>query len=190
MPSPLNIAVIYGSVRAGRLGIRAARYIQKSFQEKGHDVTLIDPLDYDLPLLEKAYQDYEPGQAPAVLEDLAEKYRAADAFVFVSGEYNHSIPPALKNLIDHFRKEFVQKVGGIVTYSKGPYAGVRAGVHLRVVLGEVGLVTAPYMYPIANITKTFDKSGLPLDSSYPKRIGKFIEQVEWYGRALKIARAK
>ena len=52
------------------------------------------------------YREYECGSAPIVLEALGELYRKIDAFVMVSGEYNHGIPPALKNLLDHFLEEY------------------------------------------------------------------------------------
>jgi len=52
------------------------------------------------------YKEYERDTAPHVLEELAEIYRRTDAFAIVSGEYNHGIPPALKNLLDHFLEEY------------------------------------------------------------------------------------
>src|SRR5687768_12045752 len=99
---PLKIVVIYGSVRSGRRGIKAARFVERQLSERGHEVTLVDPLEHPLPLLDKMYKEYPKGSAPENLERLATLYRAADAFVIVTGEYNHSVPPALSNLLDHF----------------------------------------------------------------------------------------
>ena len=65
---PLNIAVFYGSVRSARQGIKAARFIVSQCRERGHDVTLIDPLQYPLPLLDKMYKEYAPHEAPRVLQ--------------------------------------------------------------------------------------------------------------------------
>jgi NAD(P)H-dependent FMN reductase len=103
--APLRLLVVYGSVRSARQGIRAARFIVSACRARGHDVTLVDPLEHPLPLLDRMYKEYPKGQAPAVLEGLAALIVPADAVVVVSGEYNHSVPPALANLLDHFLEE-------------------------------------------------------------------------------------
>src|SRR6476646_167971 len=102
---PLNIPVILGSVRRDRIGIRVARYVVESLGERGHAVTFVDPMDFPLPLLDRMYKEYPPGHAPDVLARLAGIFRPADAYVIVSAEYNHSIPPALSNLLDHCLEE-------------------------------------------------------------------------------------
>jgi NAD(P)H-dependent FMN reductase len=184
----LECVVVYGSVRSARQGIKAARFVAKQIEERGHRVTLVDPLEYELPLLDKMYKEYDAGEAPEAMEKLAGLLRAADAFVFVSGEYNHSIPATLKNLIDHFQSEYYWKPAGIVTYSGGPFGGARVGVHLRVVLGELGMVTLPSMFAVSRVGKSFDGDGNALDDSYERRIQKFLDELEWYAGALKPAR--
>src|SRR5690242_15860451 len=93
----LNILVFYGSVRTDRQGIKAARFVVNVCKGRGHQADLVDPKEERLPLLDRMYKEYPPGQAPENLERLAGKIRAAEAFIIVSGEYNHSIPPALSN---------------------------------------------------------------------------------------------
>ena len=115
----LDFLVIYGSVRSTRQGIRAARFIVNACQARGHTVTLIDPASDQLPLLDRMYKEYPPGQAPETLERLAGTIKAADGFIIVSGEYNHSIPPALSNLLDHFLEEYFWRPSAIVCYSAG-----------------------------------------------------------------------
>jgi NAD(P)H-dependent FMN reductase len=94
----LNLIVILGTVRSDRKGIRAARFVERELRGRGHQVTLVDPMVERLPLLDRMYKEYEPGTAPAVLERLAATYRAADGFVIVSAEYNHSIVRAMVQL--------------------------------------------------------------------------------------------
>src|SRR5262245_16046831 len=98
---PLRLVVVYGPVRSHRQGIRAARFIGNECRMRAHEVTLIDPLEYPLPLLDKMYKEYPKGRAPEMLQRLAALIVPADGLVVVSGEYNHSIPPALSNLLDH-----------------------------------------------------------------------------------------
>ena len=96
--TPLDLLVIYGSVRTSRQGIKAARFILNECAGRGHDASLVDPAEERLPLLDKMYKEYPKGQAPEGLERLAGRIRKADAFIIVTGEYNHSIPPALSDL--------------------------------------------------------------------------------------------
>ena len=124
---PLNILVILGSVRRERLGLRVARFVVAKLAARGHTVTLIDPAEYPLPLLDRMFKEYPAGQAPEVLERLAGHVKAADAYVVVSAEYNHSIPPALSNLLDHFLEEYFFKPSGIVCYSAGGYGDSGTG---------------------------------------------------------------
>ena len=102
----LRFAVLYGSVRSDRQGIRAAHFVVEQLRRRGHAPTLVDALECQLPLLDRMYKEYPKGEAPAVLERLAALYRAVDGFVTVAGEYNHGVQPGLKNLLDHFLGEY------------------------------------------------------------------------------------
>ena len=187
---PFRCVVVYGSVRAERLGIRAARFVVAQLQGRGHAVTLVDPCEAPIPLLDRTYSEYADGEAPAPMERLARLYRAADAFAFVTGEYNHGLPPALKNLIDPFLHEYFWRPAGIVSYSSGHFGGVRAAVHLRAVLGEVGLVTIPSMMPFPRVGEAFAEDGTPTDPASEGRAAKFLDELCWYARALRAARAE
>jgi len=184
----LNTAVIYGSARRSRQGIKAARFVVRKLEDRKHDVTLIDSEKYDLPMLDWMYKEYESGQAPEAMQKLAEILNAADGFIIVSAEYNHSIPGALKNLLDHFQSEYLYKPSGVVTYSAGPFGGVRALVNLRGILAELGTPSIPSAFPISQIHNAFDDDGNATDKVYDKRIVKFLDEYEWYASALKHAR--
>jgi NAD(P)H-dependent FMN reductase len=185
---PLDLLVIYGSVRAARQGIRAAKFIVQACQVRGHTVTMIDPASDQLPLLDRMYKEYPAGKAPEVLERLAGLIKAADAFIIVSGEYNHSIPPALSNLLDHFLEEYFWRPSAIVCYSAGAFGGVRAAMQLRAMLCELGTPSIPSLFPIARVQDAFDENGRPNDESYERRVGRFLDELEWYASALKVAR--
>ena len=183
-----KVVVMYGSVRQNRQGIKAALFVKNMLEERGHTVTLADPAEHQLPLLDKMYKEYPAGEAPEAMEKIAEVCRQADAFVVVAGEYNHSIPPALNNMIAHFMNEYFWRPAGIVSYSAGPFGGVRAADHLRAVLSEVGMVTIPSSFPISKVQVAFDDKGNAVDENYPRRIKKFLDELEWYAAALKNAR--
>src|SRR3546814_7577185 len=85
-----RILVFYGSYRVDRMGIRLADFIVGGLRDRGADVELIDAKAVGLPMLDRMYKEHAPGSAPPAMEALAGKIRAADAFVFVTGEYNRS----------------------------------------------------------------------------------------------------
>ena len=185
-----KIAVIYGSVRSQRQGIKAARFIVNKLKERKHEVTLVDPLEYKFPLLDRRYFEFERGKAPEAIEKVEKILKNADGFVIISGEYNHGIPSALKNILDHYYNEYAFKPAAVATYSSGPFGGVRAAVQLRATLGELRMVTIPTMFPISAVQNSFDEKGNAIDRAYDERIKKFLDEFEWYVDALKEAREK
>lgn len=183
------VPVIYGSVRSDRQGIRAARFAMQQLRARACTPVLVDPMEKQLPLLDRMYKEYAPGQAPPTLEELAQLYRSADGFIFVSGEYNHGIPPALKNLIDHFLEEYFWRPAGIVCYSGGRYGGVRAAMQLRMTLAECGMVTIPSLLPIPTVSTAFTEDGVANQQWMLGAATRFFDEFEWYMRALRPARA-
>ncbi|MGA8261289.1 MAG: NAD(P)H-dependent oxidoreductase [Arenicellales bacterium] len=184
----LKLVVLYGSVRSARQGIKAAKFVVGACRDRGHEVTLIDPLEYPLPLIDKMYKEYGPGEAPPTLERIAKIVIAADAYIVVSGEYNHTVPPALSNLLDHFLEEYFWKPSAIVCYSGGSFGGVRAAMTLRAMLAELGMSSIPSLLPIPKVQNAFDEDGTPKDPVYDKRAAEFLEELEWYGNAMRAAR--
>lgn len=188
---PLSIPVVYGSVRGARVGLRAARHLADRLGAAGHDTTLVDPAEVGLTLLDRMYKEYGPGEAPAPMERLAALFRGADAFVVVSAEYNHLPPPALVNLLDHFLEEFSWRPAGIVTYSTGAFGGVRAGVHLRDMLAELGTVTVPTALALPHVDRAFAEDGAATDpETTGRRVDRFCAELAWYAEALAARRAE
>lgn len=175
-----TISIFYGSVRSNRQGIKAARFIEKKLRERNHNVHLIDPIEYEFPMLDRMYKEYGEGEAPEVIETVAGLLKDSDGFVVVSGEYNHSIPPALKNILDHYQKEYFFKPSALVTYSAGSFGGVRAGVHLRAVCGELGMPSISSMLPIPKVQDAFEEDGTPKDEAYHRRAERFLNEFDWY----------
>jgi len=186
----LTIPVLLGSVRRDRAGIRAARYVVAALEARGHEPVLVDPMDLDLPLLDRMYKEHPKGEAPENLETLATLYRRADGFVIVSGEYNNGIPPALKNLLDYFLEEYFFRPSGIVCYSAGQFGGVRAAMQLRMTLAELGMSSIPSILPIPRITSALDEDGKPQGTAGPHGLDRFLDEFVWYARALKRQKAE
>jgi NAD(P)H-dependent FMN reductase len=181
----LKIAALIGSVRSDRQGIKAARFVERALAARGHEVTIVDPVTLQLPLLDRMYKEYTKGEAPETLEQLAALYRAADAFVVVSGEYNHSIPPALSNLLDDFLEEYFWRPSAIVCYSAGGFGGVRAAMQLRAMLCELGMPSISSLFPIPKIQAALDGEGGAQEGALDRRFQRFASELEWYAEALR-----
>jgi NAD(P)H-dependent FMN reductase len=185
----LKIVVLLGSVRCDRQGIKAARFVERQLAARGHDITVVDPIAINLPLLDRMYKEYPKGQAPLNLETLAAVYRSADGFVVVSAEYNHCIPPALSNLLDHFLEEYFWRPSAIVCYSAGAFGGVRAAMQLRAMLCELGMPSISSLFPIPRIDVALDAEGRAIDAPLDRRFQRFASEFEWYAEALQAQRA-
>lgn len=180
--------VIYGSVRSERQGIRAARYICRQIEKRGHEAPLVDPLEVDLPLLDRRRAEFPEGQAPVKMEALGQLIERADGFVMVTGEYNHGIPPALKNLLDHYLQEWFFRPAAVMSYSAGRYGGVRAAVQLRPVLGELGMVSISTILAVPGVSDALAEDGSPKADYLDKSAASFLDELHWWAEASKTQR--
>ncbi len=188
-----RILVFYGSYRSDRMGIRLADFIVKGLRARGCDVELIDAREVGLPMLDRMYKEYPKGEAPAAMEELAQKIIAADGFVFVTGEYNWGLQPGLKNLTDHFLEEYFWRPAAIASYSAGRFSGVRAALNWHGSLSEMGMVVTSATIAVGPIAQTLSTDGEPtgeggkaLANSFPR----FADDLLWWVEAAKTQRAK
>jgi len=177
-----KIVVIVGSVRSERNGIKVAKWIVSKLEEKGHAVSLVDPVELELPLLDKMYKEMK--SPPEKLQKLQKIIKEADGYIPITPEYNHSVSSALKNTLDYFLEEYFFKPSAIVSYSVGPFGGITAGNHLRQILAEMGTLAISSQFPISKVHEVFDDDGKLLDKNYDRRISRFLEEFEWYVSAL------
>jgi NAD(P)H-dependent FMN reductase len=183
-----KIVVIIGTVRSERQGIKVANWIVKKLEERNHEVHLVDPIQLQLPLLDKMYKEMKT--PPENLQKLHTIIKEADGYIPVTPEYNHSISAAMKNTLDYFLEEYFFKPSGIVSYSVGASGGILAGNHLRQVLAEMGAPAIPSQLPISKVQNVFGDDGELLDTNYERRFEKFFDEFEWYVSALYEQRKK
>ncbi len=188
-----NILVFYGSYRADRMGIRLARYIVAQLQARGADAELIDARAVGLPMLDRMFKEYAPGDAPPAMAELAGKIRRADAFLFVTGEYNWGMQPGLKNLTDHFLEEWFWRPAAIASYSAGRLGGARANSAWHATLAEMGMVVISSTLTVGSIGQSLDADAQPLgdggkalERSFPR----FADDLDWWTEATKAQRAR
>lgn len=194
----MKFLVFLGSVRdstppkPARLGWRVAQAclacLESGFSEQS--VELIDPLDYPLDRVFKPHFSYPQGRAPAALDELAEKIKNADGYIMVSPEYNHSMSPALADLLNHFGSSlFSYKPSAIVTYSAGQWGGMRAAVGMRSFLSELGCLPVSAMIHVPKAQEVFDENGNvqagETQSAWFNYFGRTFNQLIWWAEAVK-----
>ncbi|MFC3229703.1 NADPH-dependent FMN reductase [Marinibaculum pumilum] len=188
-----SILVFYGSYRRDRMGIRLADFIVKGMAARGAAAELVDAKAVDLPMLDRMYKEYAAGEAPAAMERLAAKIRGADAFVFVTGEYNWGPQPGLKNLTDHYLEEWFWRPAAIASYSAGRLSGVRSATVWHGILSEMGLAVISSTLAVGPIAKTLDKEGAPTGdagAALERAFERFADDLAWWTEAAKAQRER
>ena len=184
MSHTLHLAIIIGSTRKGRRAPIIANWFAREARERD-DMTigLIDLAEAHLP---EVLGEALPPEATAV----GEKLRAADAFVIVTPEYNHSFPAPLKSVIDWHSTQWKAKPVGFVSYG-GRSGGVRAVEQLRQIFVEMHAMTVRDSVSLHDIWNLFNPEGQLADPAGPQKASKtMLDQLAWWGNALKEARAK
>jgi NAD(P)H-dependent FMN reductase len=181
-----KILVFYGSYRSDRKGIRLADWLVAQLKARGDDAELIDAKAVGLPMLDRMYKEYPRGQAPEALETLGGKIKAADAFVFVTGEYNWGVQPGLKNLTDHFLEEWYWRPAAIASYSFGRLAGTRSSYAWHNTLNEMGMVVISSTLTVGGIQATLDEKAEPIGEggeALKRAFPRFADDLRWWTEA-------
>lgn len=193
MSQRLKTVIMMGSAREGRMGDRVLQWVTAALEARGHVVRVVDPRETPFPLLNKPHHWYKDGEeVPADLDACAKSVDESDCLVLITAEYNHCAAPGLLNSMDHFGFDaYAGKPSAIVTYSMSDFGGVRAGVQLRSLTGELGCIAIPKMLAIGAVHKTFQEDGTPVDAAaWETRISGFLQQLEWFAAAFKAQKAK
>lgn len=189
--SKLKIAVIIASIRDNRFGDKPAKWIADLANERPEIAAeIVDLKDYPLPLFNAPASDsWMPATDPAAIK-WQNKLAEFDGYVFVTAEYNRSIPGAFKNAIDHAYQAWNRKAAAYVGY--GSVGGARAVEHLREISIELQLapvrsgvhIGGSEFVPIMMGQKTFDDVKAVVEPSAKD----MLDQLIWWTAALKIAR--
>ncbi|MEU0916332.1 NAD(P)H-dependent oxidoreductase [Streptomyces cyaneofuscatus] len=185
-PAPLKVAVILGSNREGRFGpVIADWFLGRAARYDGIETELIDVVTARLP----DALSFGPGPEEAArVAAVSARLAAADAFVVLTPEYNHSFPAPLKNLIDWHRAEWQAKPVAFVSYG-GRSGGLRAVEQLRQVFAEMHTVTVRDTVSFHNAGTLFDDEGNHREPADVDAAAKaLLDQLAWWGNALRDAR--
>jgi NAD(P)H-dependent FMN reductase len=151
------LRIIIGSTRPGRVGPSVADWIAERAREHGgFDVQVTDLAELNLPLLDEPNHPRLRQYTKQHTKDWAALVNAADAFIFVTPEYNYGFNAALKNAIDYLFHEWQHKAAGIVSYG-GVAAGTRATQMLKQVLTALKIMPVPEAVNIPFVAQHLDE---------------------------------
>ena len=180
----LKIGIITGSTRPNRQSPAVATWVLEAARKRSDaEYEVVDIKDFELPLLDELMPPSMGNYQQAHTKRWAAKIASLDAFVFVSPEYNHGIPAALKNAIDFLFAEWKDKAAGFVSY--GGAGGARAVEQLRLVLAEVHVATVRAQV-LLSLWTDFENFAVfkPLPQQ-EQSVGTVLDQVVAWGGALK-----
>ncbi|MEA3208338.1 MAG: hypothetical protein QOE70_1395 [Chthoniobacter sp.] len=173
-----RILAFSGSTRSGSFNKKLVQIAADAARAAGAEVTVVDLRDLALPLFD---QDFEAAQGlPDGAKQFKKLLREHDAMLISSPEYNSSITGVLKNAIDWASRAesddepplvaFRGKVAALVSASPGPLGGLRGLVHLRAILGNIGVIVLPDSVSISSAHEAFDDFGQLKDERKTKQV--------------------
>ncbi|SDP81612.1 NAD(P)H-dependent FMN reductase [Arthrobacter sp. ok909] len=183
----IRIAIVLGSTRPGRLGQAVADWVASRASERG-DATfeVLDVADFSLPILDEPLPPSFGRYSHPHTKAWSEAVDGFDGYIFVTGEYNHSIPGALKNALDYLYKEWNNKAAGFVSY--GSSGGIRAVEHLRGVAGELQMADVRAQVALPFATEFENYRTLIPTAATEKTLQILFDQVIAWAGALKVLR--
>ncbi|MFC7399882.1 NADPH-dependent FMN reductase [Chelatococcus sp. GCM10030263] len=172
--SERDVAVFVGSLRKASLNRKLAHALAElAPPELKHSIIEIG----QLPLYD---QDLDENP-PEAWRALRERVKAADAVLFVTPEYNRSVPGGLKNALDVGSRPYGQsawneKPGAVISASPGAIGGFGANHHLRQMLTYLNVPTMPQPEAyVGGADKLFDESGKLVNESTRKFLQSFMQ---------------
>lgn len=176
----LNIGIILGSTREGRVSPQVGSWILEQAKLRGDaNYELLDIKEFMLPLLGESADT-----APA--SHWQQALAKFDGFVFIVAEYNHSMSASLKNALDSAKAEWANKAAGIVSY--GSVGGARAAEHLRLVLGELQIADVRTQVLFSGFTDFENWSVFKPADLHKKNLSVMLDQLLAWSKALKTLR--
>jgi len=191
----LALKIVIGSTREGRAADLVTPWVVARAREQGSfEVDLLDLRDWPLPMFAETMQTIgnlaDPAYSDPIVREWNRRIKQGDAFLFITPEYNHSVPGVLKNAIDNVfvSLAFRNKPAGCVGYSSGTVAGARAIEHLA------HIAIAAEMVPLRNTVlvprvQAFFHDGKPTDPSADASLRILLDDLAWWGGTLQQARA-
>jgi NAD(P)H-dependent FMN reductase len=192
----LHLKVIIGSIRAGRAADRLIPWLVRRLNDDSRfEAEILDLRDWPLPLFAESYASlgdlHDPTYSDPLVKSWNKTIAQGDGYLFVTPEYNHSVPAVLKNAIDSVFASFAfrNKPAATAAYSGGAIGGARAVEHLAHIAVEAELVPLRNTILIPYVQRAFDDVGQPTDPRLDKIADIVLDDLAWWAELLREARA-
>ncbi len=184
----MNIVIISGSPRKQSITVRLALHLKERLKDK-HTIDLIDMRESAMPPIQTVFSTEE--KTPPEYLDIRKRMFAADAFIFVSPEYNGGYSSVMKNFLDHFPKAtYIKKAIGIVTGSDGLFGGMRSALQLQLLICALFGIPCPQMLVTPQVDKKFDETGKLTDETFTRNIETFLTEYLWLAETIHLNKPK
>jgi NAD(P)H-dependent FMN reductase len=191
-----RLLVVVGSTRPDRAADHLVPWVLSRAEAHGRFVPeLVDLRDWPLPMFQETLEtvgDFEdPTYSEPIVKAWNTKVAEGDAFLFITPEYNHSVPGVLKNAIDNVFVSFAlrNKPAGFVGYSAGPIAGARAVEHLAHIAIEAEMAPLRNTVLVGAVAQAFDDQGVPTNPLTETALAITLDDLAWWSDVLTPARA-
>jgi NAD(P)H-dependent FMN reductase len=192
----LKLQIIVGSTREGRQADAVLRWLVPVVKAHGvFDAEVLDLREWSLPFFQETLAtigDFkDPTYSQPIVKKWNQKIAEGDAYLFITAEYNHSVPGVLKNAIDSVFLSFAfrHKPAGFVGYSVGTTGGARAVEHLAQIGFEVEMHALRDSVLIPQVQEAFGPDGAPVSRALPAALTITLDDLAWWARVLGPARA-
>lgn len=184
----LNVKVIIGSTRPGRVGPKVATWVRDTAaMNASFNVELLDLVDFNLPLLDEpahpAMQQYEHQHTKEWSRSIA----AGDAFIFVIPEYDFFPSAAVINAVQTLYREWERKPAGVVSYG-GISGGLRSSQVFRSLLSCVNIHALPQAVPVPFVSEFIASDAFAPSKQHDAGLEAMLIELDTWGRALRVAR--
>ena len=180
----MNIQIIVGSVREGRIAIKVAEWILEQIQSYGLThitAEIVDLKTWDLPIFAGAHPPLTGIYDQPKQQEWAAQIDKGNAFIFISPEYNHGYSPALKNALDYLGKEWNAKPAAYISY--GGSNGSRSIDQIRQVATQLGLIDSNATVEIRDIFKRNQAEGFEGNEFDNKALRAAVDKLIKYATA-------
>lgn len=194
----MKLGIVIGSTRQNRQTPKQGLWVANAARQlENTEVSVIDLIDYPMPFFdEPASPRYNPNRdIDPTAQKFLTKLEEQDAFIFVTPEYNHSIPGVLKNAFDYLDWQLKQKPAAIVSH--GSVGGARAAMHLKEIISEGLAVPIPKAVAFSGMSDAISDEGelvseeLKANPYGPQTaLQDMLEELQWYSDALAAARTQ
>ena len=179
-----KILAFSGSTRKESFNKKLLHHTAELCRKAGAEVTEIDLAQYELPIYNSDFE--EESGLPKAAAELKDLFKEHDALLISCPEYNGSITPLLKNIIDWVSRPregekplepYNGRVVSLISASPGALGGLRGLVHVRAILGGVGCIVLPMQVAVGGANKSLDDTGAPTAEPQQKMLARLVDEL-------------